>query len=72
MSLCDTRWTERHTAVLKFKVSFEKIIETVQLITNWKDSELSFKAQRLLDAMLKTDSLVGLHCLSHVLNITIG
>lgn len=71
-SLCETRWTERHTAVLKFKVSFENIITTLQLITQWKDTESSSKAQRLMDAMLKTNFLVSLHCLSHVLNITVS
>uniref|UniRef100_A0A6P7FUL7 Uncharacterized protein LOC114334311 n=1 Tax=Diabrotica virgifera virgifera TaxID=50390 RepID=A0A6P7FUL7_DIAVI len=71
-SLCETRWTERHTAILRFKVSFENIIETLQLITQWKDSQSSSKAQRLLDTMLKTNFVVALHCLSHVLNITVS
>ena len=69
---CETRWTERHTSVLRFKVSFEKIIETLELITQWKDSESSSKAQRLIDAMLKTHFIVALHCLSFVLNITVS
>ncbi|XP_050500951.1 uncharacterized protein LOC126880918 [Diabrotica virgifera virgifera] len=47
-------------------------METLQLITQWKDSQSSSKAQRLLDTMLKTNFVVALHCLSHVLNITVS
>ncbi|KAG5887371.1 hypothetical protein JTB14_018383 [Gonioctena quinquepunctata] len=43
--LCETRWTERHESVLRFKTNLVKVVESLQIISSWKDRESSSKAQ---------------------------
>lgn len=72
ISLCETRWAERHDSVLRFKLCFEKIIESLELISEWKDKESSSKARTLVDALLNTRFITSLICLSYFLSLTIG
>lgn len=37
VSLCKTRWVERHDSVMQFKNSLPKIIDALTEITNWED-----------------------------------
>ncbi|XP_022168671.1 uncharacterized protein LOC111032596, partial [Myzus persicae] len=48
VSLCETRWVERHDSVMQFKNSLPKIIDALTEITNWEDLSSSSKAKTLL------------------------
>lgn len=72
ISLCETRWAERHESVLRFKLCFENIIECLELISEWKDKESSSKARTLSDALLTTKFITSLYCLSYFLSLTIN
>ncbi|KAG5869683.1 hypothetical protein JTB14_024701 [Gonioctena quinquepunctata] len=43
--LCETRWVERHDAVLQFKASIENILQALNLISEWNERESSSKAK---------------------------
>lgn len=68
--LCETRWTERHEAVLRFKTYFVEIVSALELVTKWKDTQSSSSAQTLLNTMLTTNFIVAVYCLSFTLNFT--
>ncbi|CAH1995457.1 unnamed protein product [Acanthoscelides obtectus] len=59
-SMCETRWTERHDSVLQFESKFEKIVEVLNIISNWKDRQASSKAESLKIAITATQCIVSL------------
>ncbi|CAH1974171.1 unnamed protein product [Acanthoscelides obtectus] len=67
--MCDTRWTERHDSVLQFDSKFEKIVEVLNIISNWKDREASSKAESLKTAITSTEFIVSLKCLCDLCDI---
>ncbi|CAH1104324.1 unnamed protein product [Psylliodes chrysocephalus] len=70
ISLCETRWAERHDTVLRFQSCFEKIIETWELIAQWNDKDSSSKVRSFVDSLLTTQFMISLHCLSYFLSLT--
>lgn len=48
LSLCETRWIERHYSVLILKNSLQYIIKSLNLITKWQDNDSSVKAYSIL------------------------
>lgn len=69
-SLCDTRWIDRHDAVILFKSSFKNIIECLEHIAEWHESESSSRAECFKTSILTLNFLVSLYCLCEVLSIT--
>lgn len=72
ISLCETRWADRHDSVLRFKSCFDEIIQALELISEWKDNDSSTKARLLIDSMLKTTFLIALCTLSNFLSLTVN
>ena len=70
IELCETRWVERHDAVSQFQHSLPNIVEVLQSIARWKDADPSTKAMGVMNSLKKPDILVGIFCLSDVLNCT--
>lgn len=68
--LCETRWTERHESVLRFKNNIEHVVNALQIISTWKDLQTSSKAQSLISSLVNTNFIISLYCLSHLLAIT--
>jgi len=70
VQLCETRWVERHDAVLQFVAKLPLIIEALSKISEWKNRETAGKATILLSALCKFEFIVGLFCLSDILSLT--
>ncbi|CAH1984934.1 unnamed protein product [Acanthoscelides obtectus] len=70
--MCETRWTERHDSVLQLDSKFEKIVEVLNIISNWKDREASSKAECLKTAITSTQLIVSLKCLCDILALTVN
>ncbi|KAJ8928182.1 hypothetical protein NQ314_019244 [Rhamnusium bicolor] len=66
------QWTERHDSVLKFKVCFVHIVDSLHTISTWKDANTSSKAQSLMASVLSTNFITALYALSFVLSITLN
>lgn len=70
--LCETRWVERHDSVLQFKASIEKILQALNLISEWNERESSSKARTHILAISSNCSfIITLFCLNEVLAITL-
>jgi len=70
MSLCETRWTERHDSILIFKNSLQYIIKSLNLITEWQDNDSSVKAYSLLNSLTTCEFIISLFTLSDLLYLT--
>jgi len=70
VSLCETRWVERHDAVLTFLEHIEKVIEALEFISDWNDQATASKAHSLLIAVTNCECIVALHCIAHVFSYT--
>ncbi|CAH1961012.1 unnamed protein product [Acanthoscelides obtectus] len=71
-SMCKTRWTERLDSVLQFASKFEKIVEALNIISNWKYREASSKAESLKTAITSTQFIVSQKCLCDILALTVN
>ncbi|KAG5889122.1 hypothetical protein JTB14_034179 [Gonioctena quinquepunctata] len=70
--LCETRWVERHDAVLQFKASIEKMLQALNLISEWNKRQSSSKARSHILAISSNCSfIITLFCLNEVLAITL-
>ncbi|KAJ8674901.1 hypothetical protein QAD02_010687 [Eretmocerus hayati] len=56
--LCETRWVERHDGVLQFRENLPKIVETLDVISSWRDSQTAAKARALRLALCDSQFLV--------------
>ena len=72
VSLCETRWVERHDALLTFNFELPQIIDALDNISNWNDRTTSSKARTLLSAIRESDFIVSLGCAVHVFSLTKG
>lgn len=68
--LCETRWIEHHNGVNQFRESLPKIIKSLKAIEKWNDSTSSSKARTLRIALIDTETLVAIICLSDILSCT--
>lgn len=71
MSLCETRWVERHEGVIQFRSGICQIVEALTLISSWKDSKSSSVAAGLLNSLCTTEFLTAMLSLIDVLKITL-
>ncbi|XP_060845789.1 zinc finger MYM-type protein 1-like [Rhopalosiphum padi] len=58
--LCATRWIERYHAVNDFEELFEQVIESLNLISEWKDVETSSQASNLRSAILEGEFIISM------------
>lgn len=70
--LCETRWVERHDAVLLFCSELAAIVNALTVITNWSESDSASKASTLKHALCCCEFIVTIFCLSDVLSLTLG
>lgn len=70
ISLCETRWTERHDSVMVFKTSIPYIIKSLTKISEWQESDSSSKARTLLIALCSCDFIISIHTLANILCVT--
>ena len=68
--LSDTRWVERHDAVLVFAELYDSIAMTLEQISQWNDREAASEAICLLAAISRHEFVISLQCLKHVLILT--
>lgn len=69
-SLCETRWVERHESLIQFKSEFLKIVESLDLISNWNDTISSSKAEAFKLNITNCEFVATLCCLTDVLSVT--
>ncbi|XP_060868780.1 52 kDa repressor of the inhibitor of the protein kinase-like isoform X7 [Metopolophium dirhodum] len=70
VSICQTRWVERHDSVLHFKMSLPEIINVLTSISKWDDIVSSSKAKTLLFSISNCEFIISLYSLSSVLAVT--
>ncbi|XP_025190424.1 52 kDa repressor of the inhibitor of the protein kinase-like [Melanaphis sacchari] len=70
LSLCETRWTERHDSVMVFKTSIPYIIKSLTKISEWQESDSSSKARTLLTALCSCEFIIAIHSLANILCVT--
>ncbi|KRZ67688.1 hypothetical protein T10_6284 [Trichinella papuae] len=58
--LCETRWVEQHNAVLAFFSLYRPLMETLQHITEQKDSTATSKAEQLRVAVFQGSIVISL------------
>lgn len=68
--LCETRWVERHDGVMQFREMLPKIVEALDQIALWQDTQTSAKAKSLALALCESEFLVTLVSLSDLLSTT--
>ena len=73
IKLCETRWVQRHDAVIRFLELFEVLIDTLNEIENSsKDSETRCKAYQLRNSMLSFEIIVSLECAVKLLGLSLN
>jgi hypothetical protein len=68
--LCETRWVERHDAVLTFVNIYDAIILFLEKCDTL-DTATAAKARILMTSLISPDFIVGLLCLESVLSVTL-
>lgn len=71
ISLCETRWVERHDSILQFTEMLLPIVTTLEIIEDSSDGESSSKSYILQTAMKETGFLVSLFIAESILAITL-
>lgn len=71
LGLCETRWVEKHDAVLSFVSLFEAVIAALEEIQDNGSGESSAQANSLALALLSPAFLVSLHVAKNVLALTL-
>ena len=69
VTLCTTRFVERHMAVSRFWKCLPIIVSALQEMESWTDREASTKASSLLASLERTETLVSLACLEAISSI---
>lgn len=67
--LCETRWIERHDAILQFLQVFDAIVCFLELLDA---EESSSKSASLIASVLRFDFLIAVHIISSILSLTIS
>jgi hypothetical protein len=67
LRLCETRWVERHDAVLSFKMLYEGILQCLVTCQGLPDAETSSKARMLLRTITDSTFIVALCVLDNLL-----
>lgn len=72
MALCETRWVERHEAILTFKVAFPNIILCLEEISDWADNNTASTAAGLLIKLQNSEFIAALCVLNEILSLTVS
>ena len=72
IQLCETRWVERHDAVMQFRYLLPKILVVLESISKWKDRDAAIKANGLHRKLRNSGTIVAIVCLSDLLTCTHG
>lgn len=72
-SVCETRWIERHNAILQFLELYDTIINCLDELENSNEETTSTtcKANNLLNCLLKFEFLITLQVLAELFSITL-
>lgn len=68
VSLCETRWVERHDAILEFLENLDGIVEALETISDWHDQATATKANTLLTSITSCEFVVSLYSLAKILS----
>lgn len=71
VNLCETRWVERHDAVILFYYSLPDIVDAFTEISEWKESESSKKAVLYISSITNTEFIISCVCLVDILKRTL-
>lgn len=74
ISMCETRWVERHLSVAVFLENFNKIVLTLEKISNWAvfmSDKSSAMAKTLLCSITHGEFIITLVCLADILSQTL-
>lgn len=71
LGLCETRWVEKHDALLSFVSLFDCVIAALVEIELNGSSENAAQANNMISALLSPSFIVGLHVAEHVLAVTL-
>lgn len=69
--LCTTRWVERHDSVILLIELFSAVIDALEKISVWLDIEASSKANRLFDAITKSEFIISIHIIGKIFAISL-
>ena len=69
--LCDTRWVERHDAVLQFRESLGSIAKALETVSQWREPSSAAKARSLLTSILDAEFVIATLALYDVLSVTL-
>jgi hypothetical protein len=67
--LCETRWVERVEALADFSSRFEAIIDVLDEISEWEDTNASSQAKTFTSSLTNFEFLISLHCQVSVLDL---
>lgn len=70
IGMCETRWVERHDAVLQFKTHLGDIVNSLTVVASWEEGESAAKARSLELALCNTEFIITLFALSDVVSVT--
>lgn len=70
--LCETRWVERHDAVLQFQAAYAAIMDALDAVSQWSDRDTSSKAKCLTASIGDSEFIVSLYCLGDVISATLS
>ncbi len=71
LGLCETRWVERHDAIIRFVDLLDSIVKTLENIDEIaSDRETKNKANILLKSVCSVDFLASIHCAVKLLSIS--
>ena len=69
VTLCTTRFVEKHSAVIAFWSLLPYITDALTTMNSWQSQQSGAQASMLLNSILKTEFLVGLICLREVFTL---
>ncbi|CAH1119753.1 unnamed protein product [Phaedon cochleariae] len=70
-SVCETRWVERHDSILQFKNELPNILQALDKISLWNESESAKKARNFATALRNCEFVITLCCLANIFSITL-
>ncbi|KAK6991092.1 52 kDa repressor of the inhibitor of the protein kinase [Biomphalaria glabrata] len=70
MPLCETRWVERHDSVISFRQSLGNIVAALENVAKWHERDSASKAKNLATALLESEFIIALYCISDILVLT--
>ena len=69
-NLCETRWVERHDAIISFTLLYGPMLEALDECSRTRDKDTAVKAGLLKAASTQPDFIVALCVLTHILALT--